>query len=61
MKFADEFNTAVHHGDFDVTEFEATVRAFEDFVADRLIPPTFTKRDRIAQLVREAESDAADN
>ncbi len=56
----DFFNTAAHHATIDEKTFKERLKAFEDFLGDRLIPRTFEKRDRIAQLVREAETRADD-
>lgn len=56
--FHDIFTKAAHHGSVDVMEFEEALKGFEDLLGDRLIPRTFAKRDRIAELVREAENRA---
>jgi hypothetical protein len=52
------FNAAAHHATIDEATFEERLQVFEDFLGDRLIPRTFEKRDRIAQMVKEAEADA---
>jgi hypothetical protein len=58
--FHDVFTKAAHHGEVGEGEFEERLKAFEDFLGDRLIPRTFAKREQIAQLIREAEG-RADN
>jgi hypothetical protein len=54
----DFFNAAAHHATIDEATFEERVRVFEDLLGDRLIPRTFEKRDRIAELVKEIETGA---
>lgn len=54
----DYFNRGTHHGPTEQLELEARVRHFERFMGDRLNPPTFSNRQQIAEIVREAEGRA---
>lgn len=54
----DFFNGAAHHASVAEATFASRVQEFEEFLGDRLIPRTFAKRGRIAELVREAEDSA---